>query len=57
MLYNDLMQKAGKRIKPKVYYYIDDEKVELEYDDIIQAKPFFNASLIGTVMKGLELEK
>lgn len=53
MTYNEIMQKAGKRIHPKVYYYDDDNtKIEYEYDDIILAKPFFNAKLLGTVMKG-----
>ena len=53
MTYNEIMLKAGKRIHPKVYYYDDDNtKIEYEYDDIILAKPFFNAKLLGTVMKG-----
>jgi len=53
MTYNEIMQKAGKRIHPKVYYYNDSNiKIEYEYDDIVLAKPFFNAKLLGTVMKG-----
>ena len=56
MNYNQLMQKPGKMIEPKVYYFIDGEKHEILHDDIKLAKPFFNAKLIGTVMKGLELE-
>ena len=50
------MQKAGKRIHPKIYYYVNEEKVVLEHDKIISAKPFFKANLIGTIMKGLTLE-
>ena len=53
MNYPDLMQKAGKRINPKVYYFNDNEKIEYGYDDIISAKPFFNAKLVGTVMSYL----
>lgn len=53
MTYNEIMRKAGKRLHPKVYYFDDENnKVEYEYEDIIQAKPFFNAKLLGTVMKG-----
>ena len=50
------MQKAGKRINPKVIYTVEENKVELGQDNIKQAKPFFNGSLVGTIMKGLELE-
>jgi len=40
MTYNEIMQKAGKRIHPKVYYYNDSNiKIEYEYDDIVLAKP------------------
>lgn len=57
MNYNELMQKAGKRINPSVYYYnAENEIIEIGYDDIIQAKPFFNASLVGTIMTGFSLE-
>lgn len=57
MIYNELMQKAGKRISPKFYYYDDDNsKVEILQDNIKFAKPFFNCSIIGTVMKGLKAE-
>lgn len=56
MTYNELMKKAGKRINPKVYYFQNEEKIEITKDDIKKAKPFFNASIVGTVMKGLELE-
>lgn len=57
MTYIELMQKPGKQIHPKVYYFNDtNEKVTFEYDDIIQAKPFFNAPIVGTVMKSFSLE-
>lgn len=56
MNYNDIMKMPGRKIKPKVYYYEGSNKIELLKDDIILAKPFFNASLVGTIMKGLELE-
>lgn len=52
MTYNEIMQKSGKRIHPKVYYNDDNIKTEYEYDDIVLAKPFFNAKLLGTIMKG-----
>lgn len=56
MVYNELMQLPGKRINPKVFYYQKSEKIEIFQDNIKLAKPFFNASLVGTVMRGLELE-
>lgn len=56
MNYNDIMKMPGRKIKPKVYYYEGSNKIELLKDDIILAKPFFYASLVGTIMKGLELE-
>ncbi len=52
MTYNEIMQKPGKRVHPKVYYNEDNIKTEYEYDDIVLAKPFFNAKLLGTIMKG-----
>ena len=55
-MYNELMQKPGKRIAPEIYYFNGDEKIILENDKIKSIKPNFKAKLIGTVMKGLEIE-
>lgn len=56
MTYEQIIQKAGKRIIPRVYYYENGTEVSLERDDFQQAKFNFNASLVGTVMSGVELE-
>ena len=56
MNYNDLMQKTGKRINPKIYYFNGDEKVILEHDNLILSKPSFQGKLMGTVMRSLEVE-
>ncbi len=50
------MQKAGKRIEPKIFYFLEEEKIEIGQDDVKQVKSFFNASVIGTIMKGMEVE-
>ena len=50
MTYNEIMQKAGKQIMPRVYYD------NYEITDDIEATLFFNTSLTGTVMTGIELE-
>lgn len=56
MTYNQLMQKPGKRINPTFFYFQDGKKIEILHDSIKESKPFFNASLIGTIMKGLKAE-
>lgn len=56
MTYNDIMQKAGKRIKPNLYYYNNDAKIEISRNDIIKIRPHYSAGLIGTIMRGLEIE-
>lgn len=56
MTYNEIMRKVGKRISKKVYYFDNNQRVEIDDDEIKESKPFFNAQLIGTVMKGLNLE-
>lgn len=50
------MQQAGKRIAPKIFYTSGTTEKVLTHDEIKKSKPFFNAALVGTVMKGLELE-
>ncbi len=56
MTYTEIMQSPGKRINTSVYYTIDGITTTYDHDDVIYAKPYFNAKLIGTVMKGLEVE-
>lgn len=56
MNYNEIMQKAGKRINTSIFYESNNETIAINKDDIKQAKPFFNSSLIGTVMKGFSAE-
>lgn len=56
MTYNEIMQKAGKRIKPNLYYYNNDTKIEISRNDIIKIRPHYSAGLIGTIMRGLEIE-
>ena len=50
------MQKPGKRIEPKIFFQFQGKNIEINHNDIKLAKPFFNAKLIGTVMKGMKLE-
>ena len=56
MTYEQIIQKAGKRIIPRIYYYENGTEISLDRDDFQQAKFKFNASLVGTVMYGVELE-
>lgn len=52
MEYNEIMQKAGRQIVTSITY----EDITITSDEITRAKPYFNAKLVGTIMKGLELE-
>ena len=57
MTYYEIMQKPGKRIHPKFYYYNStNTKVEIDRDDINSVKLYFNAPLTGSVMLGLDAE-
>lgn len=57
MTYYEIMQKPGKRIHPKFYYYdSNNTKIELDRDDINSVKLYFNAPLTGSVMIGLDAE-
>lgn len=56
MTYNEIMSKAGRKIDPKVTYYNENAQVVVSNDDYISGKPKFETGLIGTIMKGLELE-
>ena len=47
------MQKAGRRIDTKLYYYDNDNKIEITHDDIDSIKLYFNAVLSGSTMLGL----
>ena len=54
MTYYEIMQKPGKQIHPKLYYYDDtNAKIEIDRDDIESVKLSFNSPLTGSVMKGL----
>jgi hypothetical protein len=50
------MQKAGKKIKPNVYYILNSTTTQVSQDDFVSSKPFFNAKLVGTIMSGMNLE-
>lgn len=56
MTYEEIIRQAGKQIEPKVYYYLNNTKIEIDVDDFKTAKPKFNAKLLGTAMRGLEIE-
>lgn len=56
MTYNEIMSKAGRKIDPKVTYYNENTQIVVSNDDYISGKPKFETGLIGTIMKGLELE-
>lgn len=56
MNYNEIMQSPGKRINISVYYTVNGDTITYDHDDVIYAKPYFNAKLVGTVMKGFEVE-
>ncbi len=56
MTYNEIIQKAGKRILKKVYYLDGNTTINVDKNDIIKVKPSFSCTLIGTVMLGIELE-
>lgn len=57
MTYYEIMQKPGKRIHPKFYYYNStNTKVEIDRDDINSVKLYYNAPLTGSVMLGLDAE-
>lgn len=56
MTYEEIIQKPGKQIEPKVYYYNEGTRVDLDRDQIILVHPSFKASLTGTVMKEMEVE-
>lgn len=54
MTYYEIMQKPGKRIHPKLYYYDSaNTKVEIDRDNIESIKLSYNAPLTGSVMIGL----
>lgn len=56
MTYEQIIQKPGKRIIPRIYYYKNGVETSLDRDDFQQAKFKFNASLVGTAMFGVDLE-
>lgn len=57
MTYQEIIQQVGKQIEPTVFYYDDqNKKIEIDRDNFEYAKPKFNAKLVGTVMKALEIE-
>ena len=57
MTYYEIMQQAGKRIHPKLYYYDNaNTKVEIDRDNIESIKLSFNAPLTGSVATELTAE-
>ena len=56
MTYNEIIQKVGRKIAKRVYYYEDNVITYIDINDIVSVKPSFATKLIGTVMLGIELE-
>lgn len=57
MSFEEICQKLGRRFKKNIYYFNNDgERIDINVESIERVKVFFNASVIGTLMKGAELE-
>lgn len=57
MSFEEICQKLGRRFKKNVYYYDgNNQRIDVNIESIERVKIFFNASIIGTLMKGAELE-
>lgn len=62
MTYEEIIQTPGNRIEPKVYYWyrtsplITPRLVTIDKDDIKLIHPHFNTNIIGTIMRGMEVE-
>lgn len=56
MTYIELMQKPGKRINPKIFYYNGNTRVDIDRDDTPTIRKYFKSNLVGTVMKGLSVD-
>lgn len=55
MTYNEIMQKAGRKIKKNVFYYENNERIYLNENDIEDAKIWFDTNIIGTSMFVLDI--
>lgn len=62
MTYEEIIQQPGNMIEPKVYYWhridplITPRLVTIDRDDIKLIHPHFNTDIIGTIMRGMEVE-
>jgi hypothetical protein len=57
MNYNEIIQKAGRKIRKDIYYYDENNnKIEVERNNIKRVKYGFHSSITGTVMRELEAE-
>jgi len=56
MTYEQIIQRPGNMIEPKIYYEQDNETVTIGKDEIISLNPHFETNIIGTIMRGAEVE-
>ena len=56
MTYEEIIQHAGNIMEPKVYYYVYGELTTIGKDDILLMRPHFETNIIGTLMRGMEVE-
>ena len=57
MTYEQIIQQVGKRIEPKIYYNNGTRAiVTIDRDDIKLIRPHFETNIIGTIMRGTEVE-
>lgn len=55
MTYDEIIQEAGKRVEKNVYYIVNNQRTDVNIDNIENVKISFNSPLIGTLMQGAEL--
>lgn len=55
MTYNEIIQKAGKRVIKHVYYTLNGNVINVDDSNVKRVKLSFKSSLVGTIMQGCEL--
>ena len=56
MTYEQIIQRVGNRMEPKIYYYENNVQRIIDEDNIVLVNPHFEANLVGTLMIGVEVE-
>jgi len=57
MTYEEIIQHGGNRIEPKIYYNNGTRAiVTIDRDEIKLMRPHFETNIIGTIMRGVEVE-